>query len=295
MKKKVLFLLFPVILILLLSGCGKIPSGYTGVKIVDGIVQTEPIAPGRYGALGARTEIVKVNNKRQTVTYDERIWGESSSQVVVYAEGISITYQITPEASVWLVSNVGDDFEKFIIPAAKVASAVKNAMANLETQICTNRSYIEPAAKQEIQNVLDEYYYPNAITVYDVSISQMDFEASYNEQISAISNLKKQQEADAITNQMKIDAAKAEAEAEATKAEAAKKTAEANAEVARIEAESYAEVQKIKAAADAEQIKMIIQNLTPEYIEYLKVLGWNGQLPRIMTGGSDSIIVSSGE
>lgn len=277
---------------LLFSGCGKIPSGYTGVKVVDGIVQQETLPTGRYGVTGPRTNIIKVDNRRQTKTYSGRVFGESSSQVVVYAEGINLTYQISPEASIWLVSNVGDDFEKEIIPAAKVASAIKNALANMEIQYCTNRSYIEPAAKAELQKTFDEYYYPGAIVVHDVSISQMDFEDSYNDQIAKISNLRKQAEADAIANQMKIDAAKAEAEAEATKAEAAKKTAEANAEVTRIEAESYAEVMKIKAAADAEQIKMIIQNLTPEYIEYLKVLGWNGQLPKVVTEGSGMILMN---
>lgn len=190
---------------------------------------------------------------------------------------------------------MGDDFQKQIIPNTKIASAIKNALANIDTENCTNRSYIEPAAKLEIQGAIDEYYYHGAVTIIDVSIAQMDYEDSYNAQIAKISALKKQAEADAISNQMTIDAAKAAAEAETTKAAAAKKTAEANAEVAlinakskadiaKIDAESYADANTIKAESDVKRIKMIAGAITPEYNEYTKFQRWNGVLPTHTNG-----------
>lgn len=299
--KKIIITIMAIICVLLFSACGTIPSGETGVKIIDGIVQDEVLEAGRYANPGPRTRIVKVNNKRQTYTYKNKIWGESNEQVVVYAQDVSITYQITKEASVWLVKNMGDDLE-CILPSAKIASAIKNALANIDTQKCTNRSYIEPAAKMEVQTMMDEYYYVGAVEVIDVSIGQMDYEDSYNEQIAKISALRKQAEADAITNQMKIDTAKAEAEAETTKAEAAKKTAEANAEialieaqnaaeVARIEAESYAEVHTIQADADVTRMEKIIEALTPEYIDYIRANNWNGELPDTIVSDSASVIL----
>ena len=284
-----------VLMMFILAACGTIESGYTGIKVVDGIVQEETLEAGRYGALGPRTTVVKVNNQRQNVTYSNTISGESDDQTVVFASGINITYQISKDASIWMVKNMGSGFQNTIIPEAKIASAVKNAMANIPTEDCTNRSYIEPAAKQEMQKVFDEYYYPGAVSIIDVSISQMDYEDSYNKQIAEISALKKQAEAKAIQNQMLIAAAKAEAEAESTKAEAERKTAEANAEVAKIKAEanadvalinanSYAETKRIEAEADISKIKEIGNSLTPEYIEYMKFNKWNGALPTHTNG-----------
>lgn len=295
MKKRIGLVCIVFAMVFMLVGCGTIESGYTGVKIVDGIVQDEPMSEGRYGHLGARSNLIKVNNKRQSITYKDRISGESDDQTVVYAEGVNITYQITKDASIWMVKNMGDDFQDCILPETKVASAIKNAMANIATENCTNRSYIEPAAKQEIQLAVDEYYYSGAVTIIDVSISQMDYEDSYNSQIAQISALKKQAEADAISNQMRIDAAKAESEAETTKAAAAKATAEANAEVAiikaqneaevaKIQANSYAETIAIEAAADAERIKLIADSLTEEYNDYYTRAKWDGVLPSHTNG-----------
>lgn len=299
--KNIMLIACALIFVIILTGCGTIESGYTGVKIVDGIIQDQPIPEGRYGSLGARTSIIKVNNKRQSTTYSDAISGESDDQTVVYAKGVNITYQISKDASIWMVKNMGDDFQECILPPTKIASSVKNAMANIPTENCTNRSYIEPAAKQEIQAAADEYFYPGAVIIIDVSIEQMDYENSYNEQIAKISALRKQAEADAISNQMTIDAAKAAAQAETTRAEAEKKTAEATAEVnmikarseaeiAEIEANSYAKTKKIMAEADADRIKMISAAITKEYNEYAKTERWNGSPSSNIVYGADGTV-----
>lgn len=296
--KKILVIIFALIIMFIFAGCGTIESGYTGVKVIDGIVQDDVMPEGRYGALGPRTDIIYVNNTRQRIVYNnEKIYGESDDQTVVYAEEISITYQISKDASVWMVKNVGKDFQNNILPGTKIASSVKNALANIPTEKCTNRSYVEPAVKQEIQSAVDDYYYPGAISIIDVSIKQMDYEESYNKQIAQISALKKQAEANAIENQMKLENAKALAEEEATKANAAKRTAEANAEVALITAESEANVAKVKAEskaqvtiinaeAQAEANKKISDSLTDTLNEYEKIHQWNGVLPTTILGES---------
>lgn len=295
--KKIILISFVLIIAIIFAGCGTINSGFTGVKIIDGIVQEEVMSEGRYGHLGARTDLIIVNNTRQNMEYNEKIFGESDDQTVVYAEGINITYQISKDASMWLVKNAGVDFQKNIIPSSKIASAVKNAMANIPTEKCTNRSYIEPAVKQEMQSAVDDYYYPNAITIIDISIKQMDYDEEYNRQIAQISALKKQAEANAIENTIRLENAKAIAEEEATKATAAKKTAEANAEVALITAESEANIAKIKAENEAEIIiinaeaqaeanKKISDSLTEKLNEYEKIHQWDGSLPNTILGES---------
>ncbi len=284
LRKALILIIALALSVLMLASCGTIPTGYTGIKIVDSVVQDETVPVGRYGALGANTRIVTVNNQRQTYVYNEHIDGEADDQTVVWAEGVAIIYQIKPEASVWIYKNV-PDYENHIIPDVKIASSVKNAMANISVDKVTNRSYIEPAVKNEIQSAIDTLYAPDMVEIIDVSISSMDYEQSYNDAIAKISALRKQAESEAIENQMKIDRAKAEAEAEATKAEAQKKTAEANAEIARINAESYAETHLIESNADIERMSKICAVLTPEYIEYLKWgIRWNGILPERTNG-----------
>lgn len=285
MKKIFAVIICIVLFMITLTSCGVVPTGYTGIKIIDGIVQDETVPVGRYGATGARTQIVKVNNQRQSYVYNEQIDGEAEDHTVVWAKGVSIIYQIKPDASVWIYKNV-PDYENHIIPDTKIASSVKNAMANISVDKVTNRSYIEPAVKNEIQSAIDTLYGIDKVTVIDVAIESMDFEQAYNDAIAKISALRKQAESEAIENQMKIDRAKAEAEAEATRAEAQKKTAEANAEIAKIEAQSYAETQKIKAEADVERLKMISSNLTDNYVKYTMYQKWDGKLPTHTNGTS---------
>lgn len=292
--KKIVCVILVLCLMICFTACGVVQSGETGVKVIDGVVQDETLKAGRYGYLGARTSVVLVNNKIQTYTYNDVIYGESDDHTVVLAEGVSITYSINPESSVWVVKNI-PDFEDNIFPSAKISSAIKNAMANISTENVTNRSYIEPAAKQEVQSAIDSLYMPDVVNIIDVAIQQMDYEDSYNDAIAKISALKKQQEVEAIENQMKIDVAKAEAEAETTKAEAAKKIAEANAEaalikaksdaeIAKVNADSYAEVNAIESRSDANQIKLVSDSLSDEYIEYYKYQKWNGSLPTHTSG-----------
>ena len=304
--KKILMIIFALVIVFIFTGCGTINSGFTGVKVIDGIVQDDPMPEGRYGALGHRTNVIQVNNTRQNIDYDEKIFGESDDQTIVYAEGINITYQISKDASVWMVKNIGQNFQKDIIPGSKIASSVKNALANIPTEKCTNRSYVEPAVKQEIQSAVDDYYYPEAISIIDVSIKQMDYEESYNKQIAQISALKKQAEANALENKMKIENAKALAEEETTKASALKKTAEINAEVALINAESEANVSKVKAESEAQIIiinaeaqaeanKKISDSITDKLNEYEKIHQWDGSLPNTILGESSIPVINDFE
>lgn len=284
LRKTLILVIALTLSALMLASCGTIPTGYTGIKIVDDVVQDETVPVGRYGALGANTRIATVNNKRQTYVYNGHIDGEADDQTVVWAEGVAIIYQIKPEASLWIYKNV-PDYENHIIPDVKIVSSIKNATANIAVDKATNRSYVEPAAKNEIQSAMDTLYAPGMVEVIDVSILDMGYEQAYDDAIAKISGLRKQQESEALENQMKIDRAKAEAEAEATKAEAQKKTAEANAEIARINAESYAETHLIEANADIERMAKICAVLTPEYVEYLKWgIRWNGVLPERTNG-----------
>lgn len=62
--KKIFVIVITVLMVFVLAACGTIESGTTGVKVVDGIVQDEPMSEGRYGNVGNRVKVITVNNKR---------------------------------------------------------------------------------------------------------------------------------------------------------------------------------------------------------------------------------------
>lgn len=252
-------------ILMMTTSCGKIESGYTGVLVIDGVVQDETLSAGRLPVLPARAIVKTVDNRRQTYEYNSVIYGESSDHTVVLAQGVLVTFTINPKESVWVVKNI-PNYDSNIIPDVKVASSIKNAMANVDTDKVTNRSYIEPAAKIEMQTAVDTLYKTGVVEILDVSIKQMDYEDSYNEAIARISELKKAQEEQELQNSIMVS--KAEAEAKARK----------------IEAEGYAEAHIIEAEADVERMKMISEALTDNYIEYKKYEKWDGALPSHTNG-----------
>lgn len=70
--------------------------------------------------------------------------------------------------------------------------------------------------------------------------------------------------------------------AETSKQQLEQSVAEANKKIAAARGDSAEAV--IRAAGQAEAIKKLQQQLTPEYIEYTKVTRWNGAYPSTLLG-----------
>lgn len=85
--------------------------------------------------------------------------------------------------------------------------------------------------------------------------------------------------AGAINNKIK-----AKQDAETSKMQLQISIAEANKRVAEARGDSASAV--IKASGQAEAIKKLQSQLTPEYVEYTKIQKWDGALPTVSGGGS---------
>ena len=151
MKKPVAIVTAVCLLILvLIIGLGSfhvVPTGYTGVVIRMGQVQQTTMAPGVHFKIPLVDKVRDVNNKQIEANYEGRIFAESSEQNPIYYEGIQVTYQISPSASVWFMSNVGSSFvtdSKALITPTLVSSAIKVASVELPTKDVTKRGFIEP-------------------------------------------------------------------------------------------------------------------------------------------------------
>lgn len=125
--------------------------------------------------------IHKVNNKQQDKHIEAQVWGEASDKTPVYAADVIVTYQVLPEKSAWLYSNVSDI--KNLVGDELVASAIKSAMAELGPNEVTNRTKIEPLAQQKLAESLVQKYGDDVVFVNKVVINDMNFEDAYNEAI----------------------------------------------------------------------------------------------------------------
>lgn len=286
-----------MLLITALTSIKIVKTGETGVRVRFGQVQSETLTSGVHIVLPFVDTLKKVNTKQVEFTYDGQCWAESIEQTPVYYEGISIAYQISPSASAWLYSNVDKNIindTSSLISSTIVGSALKNASATLTTREVTKRAAIEPLATAELQKSLNEKYGDGVITVVKLSISNADFEESYNALIAERQSAQIKQEQQDIENKTAIEKAKADAEAARLAAQgtadAQKIQAEAEAEMAKIKAEANAEAIKIEADAEAESNRKLQESLTNEVITNNYIEKWNGELPKV--SGDDDVMLN---
>ncbi len=260
-----------------------IPTGYTGVRLTFGQVDEKPVPNGFNWKIPFVQDIERVNNKQQDIIFTDAIYSETSERTTIFYNGVTVTYQVSPEKSAWIYANVSD-YDHSLVSAGLVASAIKASSKALPDGDATNRSLIEPLAQTNIQKSLDEKYGPGVVYINKVVISNADFEDSYNEAIASKQKAQLEAEQQAIENQRNID--KAEAEAKALMIEA-----EARAKAQLIAAQADADAAVIRAQADAEANEILQKTLTPEVLRQLYLQSWDGALPTFLGGDAGSIIV----
>ena len=261
-------LILAAVIFLLVNSVVIIPSGYTGVVTTFGQIQERPMPNGFNWKIPFVQNVLQVNNKQQDIYIDGRIWSEASDQTVVYIEGVTVTYQISPDRSAWIYANVSN-YTDNLVSQTLVSSALKVAAKSLATEDVTNRGLIEPAAQETLQQALDEKYGADTVRVIKVVISNMDFEEKYNDAIEARQLARMEQERQAIENSTNL--AKAEAEAEA----------------ARIEAQGRAEAETILAQAKADANRILSASITEQTQMQDIIETWNGVLPSALVTGED--------
>lgn len=264
-------LVIVIVVILVANAVEVIPSGYTGVVTTFGQIQEKPMPNGFNWKIPFVQEVLQVNNKQQDIYIDDRIWSEAADQTVVFMEGVTITYQISPEKSAWIYANV-TDYTRNLMSQTLVASAMKMAAKELSTENVTNRSIIEPTAREMLQGALDEKYGADTVNVIKVVISNIDFEEKYNDAIEARQLARMEQERQAIQNATNVAKAKSEAEA------------------ARVEAEGKADAELILAQAKADANRILSASIT-ELTQMQDIINnWNGVLPStLLTDGENGL------
>lgn len=278
--KAIIAILIVVVLLATAIPCIQVvPAGSTGIRVTMGKVDPNLIPPGPTFKLPFVQSIKTVNNKQQTYVFPDRVWGESSEQTVVYMENVAVSYQIMPEYSVWLYSNV-TDYQNNALPPALLSSAMKAAMVELGANDVTNRAKIEPIALQKLQEALNMKYGGNEVVhVTSVNINNMDFEDNYNQAIEQRQIAQLEYEKQQIAIKTQLEKAEADKNEREIKANAAAKEKE-------IQADAEAKAIKSVANAQAEANEKLAKSLTKELVEYQKIEKWDGKMPRVSGGNA---------
>lgn len=276
-----------------------VPTGSTGILIHYGMIQPEPVKSGELVYHNWFSDRVAfVNNKQQDFYVNDQVWGETNDATPVYAQGITVTYQIPVEKSVWVYQNVSD-LDKNLVTHSLVASATKAALVELSPKDSTNRAKIEPLVKQKLTELLDNKFGDSVVAIKSVTIDQMDFEAQYNEAIQQNSIAARQAEQQRIANQVAVERAETEKKVALINTESnietQKKQKESELELMELEAQAQADRIRKIAEAEAEAKKMLVDTLTPALIEYEKVQKWDGQLPKVMTCDDPNLVINETE
>lgn len=261
-----------IVLIVALGSFTVIPTGYTGVRTTFGQIDPNPVPNGINMKLPFVQKIEKVNNKQQDISFDGKVWSETSERTAIFYDAVTVTYQINPESSAWIYANIAN-YKDALVNQGIVSSAIKASSKSLSDTDATNRSIIEPLVIENLQKSLNQKYGENVVTVTKVIIGNADFEDGYNQAIAAKQQAQLEAERQKIENQRAIEKAEADAKVKKTNAEA-----DANAKL-------------ISAEAEAKANELLEKSLTDQILRESWIEKWNGQLPQYMSGNDGSVII----
>lgn len=242
-----------------------IPTGYTGVRVTFGQVEQNTLPHGFNFHLPVIQQIVTVNNKQQDIKFESPITSETSERNEVTFQGITVTYQINPEKSAWIYANV-TNYEQGLVNESLVASAIKTSSKTLSPVDCTNRSILEPIAKENIQKSLDEKYGQQVVYVNKVVISDAKFDEEYDQKIAKKQQAQIDYETQQIENKKNIE------------------KAEADATVRKTQAEAEGKAKIIAAEAEAEANRKLSQSIDSNVLRHKYYETWDGKLPTTIVG-----------
>ena len=245
-----------------------VPAGYKGVLLNWGEA-VGALDEGLHFVIPIAQDIALMNTQIQKAESSE---STASSDLQEVTTTVAVNYRIDASRAMEIYKNFRHDYEIRIINPS-IEEAIKASTAKyIATELVTKRDQVKDTFLNVLRDKLEEY----GIVVLTVSVTDFQFSRSFNEAIEA----KVTAEQKALEAQNKLEQIKYEAQQQIIQAEA-----QANATVTRAMGDANATI--IAANANAEAIRIIQVQLTPEYIEYLTVNGWNGELPIYWSGNGD--------
>ena len=254
-----------------------VESGSRGVYKSFGQVDDTPLEEGfHWKAPWASVESVNI---RQVVV-EERV-AAASSDLQQVQTSIAVNYYPDTTKVVLLYSKIGPDnldWER-ILMRPRIAEITKAVTAGFTAEDLIRK---RADAKRLITDQIRKELTGSGIVVVEVSITNFDFDAAFNQAIEAkqVAEQRAQQEENELkrkTTQAKQQIVEAEAKKQATQFQT--------------DAEAYRT--KTQAAAEAEAQKILAQSITPTLLKWRFLERWDGVMPKVM-GGTGGIMMQMG-
>jgi prohibitin 2 len=253
---------FVVIIVVMFESVVVVQAGYRGVVLYVGAVENRVLGEGIHFIIPFAEQVIQMEVR--TLKFEANATAASNDLQEVQST-IALNYHISPTQANIIYQQLGADYADRII-APTIQESVKASVAKFDAvELITKRATAKAVIAQTIANTLSA----RNIVVETVFITDFKFSPAFASQVESkvvafqkyltqLNNLKAIQ---VIANQTVVQA-----------------NATARSNVARANGESQA-------------IKIITSQLkqSPEYLQWLSINRWNGQLPYALgSGGSNS-------
>jgi len=260
-----------IVLLIVVFNCFTIvEEGHRGVRLRFGAIVSDNLSPGLNFKIPFIEEIRAVDIRNQVFPWAGDAYTKDTQTVNDLR--LKVTYQYDTAMLSHLIRNVGiDNVEaRFLFP--NVQKIAKDEIGRVDAEMLVQtRSTVQDLIQDELTRVLA----PHGILVTEFAIENIAFnpafEAAIESKVIAAQDVQRMRHR---TDERRVEAEQIEI------------TARAQAEKIRTEAE-----------AEAEAIKLIQAQLveSPAYIDYLKIIQWNGTLPQVIGDGVNPFVVLGSE
>lgn len=256
-------------LVMLFNCFTVVHEGYIGVKYQFGKIVSSNLSAGLNFHIPFIEEIQQVDTREQIYSVQTDAYTSDTQTVDSLGLKLNYCYDGTKLEEIIRSIGVSNVETKLLVP--NVAKISKDEIGKVKAEdLVQNRSDVQNAIYESLKTTLE----PQGIIVTAFAIENLAFDSAFEQSIQA----KVIAAQDALKMQNKT----------------AEKEEEAKQQV--IAAQAEADSQKIKADAEAYAIKAVQEQLakSPNYIDYLKIENWNGELPQAIGNEINPFIALDG-
>ena len=276
----ILALAIMLIVIISTSCTAVVPTGYTGILTTFGKVEDYTLDAG-FHFKSPFQKVVTMDNREQKTAFTTQSFSSDIQQVDIIG---SINYSINKNTAMTLYREVGTEyFSTLVMPRL-----LENTKAVFSKYTAENLVAAREDLSVTIRSKLSEEMERYGINIISVSIENIDFTDSFTDAVESkqVAAQKKLQ-AEIEQEQQTMESRQA--------AERQKISAEAEASVKKTEADATAYAIRVQAEAEAEANAKISGSLTPDLINWKRILQWDGKLPAYYGGSGTLPIINLGE
>ena len=244
-----------VLLILLFNSFTVVNEGFIGVKYQFGRIVRSDLTAGLNFHIPFIEEIQQVDTREQIYSITADAYTSDTQTVDTLSLKLNYYYDGTRLSEIIRTIGIANVETKLLVP--NVAKISKDEIGKVKAEdLVQNRSTVQNAIYDSLKETLE----PQGIIVTAFAIENLSFDDAFEQSIQA--------KVIAAQDALKMQNKTAEREEEAKQKV--------------IAAQAEADSQKIKAEAEAYAIEVVQKQLadSPGYIDYLKIIQWNGTLPQ---------------